>query len=214
MRWGISRLPSPQMKQSNPTFITQSISLSSVTPSSCRCGRVELVPGCSHTDHTLDVILLLHNYWCNSDVQKKPVWTMGDQGNFLLSSHFFRDYWFNQQAWCQPTSNQIVLMPKTRQSQGRWLVRNGLQEWKRTAGSLHWFGKAQSWFRNCVSEEKHKLVWERKIDLSLSHPLCLMPWAAMGELYLNTGTQMWYFFTCFTYQKCKGKTPLSSLKFR
>ena len=40
---------------------------------------------------------------------------MGGQGNFLLSSHFFREYWFNHQAWCQPISNQIVLMPKSRQ---------------------------------------------------------------------------------------------------
>lgn len=74
---------------------------------------------------------------------------MGVRGNFLSSSYFFREHWFNQWAWCQPTSNQIVLMPKTCQSRGRWLVRNGLQawEWKRTAGRFHWFGKAQSSFR-------------------------------------------------------------------
>lgn len=85
---------------------------------------------------------------------------MGGQGNCFLSSHFFREYWFNQQACCQPTSNQIVLMPKICQSQGRWLVRNGLQEWKRTAGRFHWFGKAQSWFRNCSRREAQAALGE------------------------------------------------------
>lgn len=37
-----------------------------------------------------------------------------------------------------------------------------------------------------VPEEKHKLLWERKIGLRLSRPLCLMPWDVMGELHLNT----------------------------
>lgn len=37
-----------------------------------------------------------------------------------------------------------------------------LAEWKRTAGSFHWFGKAQSWFRNCVPEEKHKLFGKQR----------------------------------------------------
>jgi len=132
------------------------------------------------------MILLLYNNWCNLDVWKKPVCTAGGQENFLLSIDFFREYWFNQQAWCQHTSNQIALMPKTCQSQGRWLVRNCLREWKRTAGNFHWFGKAQSWFRNYVPEEEHKLLWERKMCLRLSCPLCLMPGDVMGELHLNT----------------------------
>lgn len=134
---------------------------------------------------------------------------MGGQGNFLLSSYFFREYWFNQRAWCQPTSNQIVLMPMTCQSQGRWLVRNGLQawEWKTTAGRFHWFGKAQPCFRICVSEEKHKLLWERKIGLGLFSLLCLMPWDIMGELHLSTGDPKVVLFLLFHIPKVQGEDP-------
>lgn len=86
-------------------------------------------------------------------------------------------------------------------------MRNGLQEWEKTAGSVHWFGKAQSCFRNCVPEEKHKLLWERKIGLRVSHPLCLVPWDVMGELHLNTEDPNVVLFYLFHITKVQREDP-------
>lgn len=191
----ISHAPSPQMKQWNPTFITQSICLRSVTPSVCSCDRVEFVPGVV-VHQSLDVTLLLHSDWCNLGVQKKPdLWMV--QENAFWADTFLREHLFNEPAWCQPSSNQIVLMPKSRQMAcEKWLA-----EWKRTAGSFHWFGKARCWFRNCVPEKSTN--WLRDEDRS---PLPLA-WDVMGELHLSTGGSSVALFHLFHVLKVQREDP-------
>lgn len=62
----------------------------------------------------------------------------------FLSSYFFREYCFKQQAWCQTTSNQVVLMPKLRQMAcKKWLAGLGM---KKISRNLLLFWNAQSCF--------------------------------------------------------------------
>lgn len=55
--------------------------------------------------------------------EKESCLNCGWSRKLILSSYFFREYCFKQQAWCQPTSNQVVLMPKLRQMAcEKWLA--------------------------------------------------------------------------------------------
>lgn len=76
--------------------------------------------------------------------------------------------------------------------------------------SLVWKGSVL--VQKLCSRRKAQAACKRKIGLRLSRPLC--PWLGMSW---ESGTsaqvvQMWHYFTCPTYQRCKGKIPLSPLK--
>lgn len=76
--------------------------------------------------------------------------------------------------------------------------------------SLVWKGSVL--IQKLCSRRKAQAACERKIGLRLSRPLC--PWLGMSW---ESGTsaqvvRMWHYFPCPTYQRCKGKVPLSPLK--
>lgn len=97
------------------------------------------------------------------------------------------------------------------QSLGRWLVRNGLQNGKEQQEVFTGLERL-SLDSEIVFQKKSTSCLGNK-DMSeafLSPPP--LAWDVMGEMQPAQGVQMWHYFTCSTYQKCKGKIPLSPLK--
>lgn len=92
------------------------------------------------------------------------------------------------------------------QSRGRWPVRNGLQNGKEQQEVFTGLERL-SLDSEIVFQRKAQTGWEMKIG-----PCCLWLGMSWESCTSAQGVQMWRYFTCSTYQKCKGETPLSPLK--
>lgn len=137
----------------------------------------------------------------------KETWVMDGPGKWTGQTHFWESTCLMNRLGANPDLTRL----SSCQSRGRWLVRNGL-----------WNGKEQqeiftglerlSLDSEIVFQRKAQPGWEMKIGLRLSCPLC--PWLGMSWESCTSaqGVQIWHYFTFSTYQKYKGKIPLSPVK--